>query len=759
MQKRKFNLFPITFLGILIISIILLSKGCTDDPVVTSESKIRTLTVIATVEDCDETGVCIEPASNATFELFEVKQNERVSIGTFVADKNGNAVFKKEFPAIGINAMVIAKFNNMVLQSKVFLHCADTTLTFCFDCEPMINACCDDIDVKKFERVFKDLNGQSNIVIGDKKAEDITINILCNGCEDEDMYVTLPEFSTPFYLKSILIDGIQQDNDQKTITLHPEECLAIVVGMHTDKVGEYKADLKLIISCEGGGGSGDDISWDLSLTGTVIEEDCGCPVETGKDTVRISYTDIIKIGESSGDLRQLIFTNDFDCDLIIDSLFIRENGNYFEYGTEPNMSPHHWEITNLSGLPGQKITVSKAEKFRIDYLFKPEQPCVCKDTFLLKFTAQTDTCNVVIIFTGEGCEDLCPLITSPTNGEQTMGGPTIIEEFSIPFSPGEDCKGVRTIVFERLSFSLENVECSCFENLQATVEVTDNNDGSLGLFTVSPMSFNIPDDGTINLNAMFTSPTQAEFKDLGRDENNNSFTITIKITFPGHTGCTQEIELTAIVVNLAKLSEPLKLFAYNQETSLKPTPDFQVCDIEFWTSTNPAEIVSLRDINMQGPTLPLDPFIIGDTCNFFVNVDNPSTSAKPPQSPKLYLIEESRCADYIKLITRAYGEENFDQINPIQNLLNNAIPPGGAENYFYNSSDIYQPFDYPGDGLGNLQVGDVYAIYSAGFDSDTGIPCCIALIYITQVLDGTEATSNKRSGIDYRVLAPIVPIP
>ncbi|ROL59910.1 hypothetical protein D9V86_10070, partial [Bacteroidetes/Chlorobi group bacterium ChocPot_Mid] len=115
--------------------------------------------------------------------------------------------------------------------------------------------------------------------------------------------------------------------------------------------------------------------------------------------------------------------------------------------------------------------------------------------------------------------------------------------------------------------------------------------------------------------------------------------------------------------------------------------------------------------------------------HIWVDVNDNLPSANPPQEPYLKLVDNKI---QIKLWKRAYPESRFSDVA----TLVTEFSQDPAYNLGYGSGPIT-----------GISVGDVYAI-----KFDEGI---YALMYIRRVDNGTENTSSKQSGIEFRAVYPI----
>jgi hypothetical protein len=178
--------------------------------------------------------------------------------------------------------------------------------------------------------------------------------------------------------------------------------------------------------------------------------------------------------------------------------------------------------------------------------------------------------------------------------------------------------------------------------------------------------------------------------------------------------CPQELDINAIVTAVPNISPIIDLRAYNQKTPEKLVPEHEVYYFGY----------ASRTIDLNGEYPPQK----GD---IWIDVDNNDVTANPPQEPILKLIQTSG------IIGMKIWKTNY------------------AENDFYNVPQLVADFKadpnhstgYSNAPLRGISVGDVIAFQLA--------PGIYTLIYIRRVDNGTEQTSSKQSGIEFRAITGI----
>jgi len=178
------------------------------------------------------------------------------------------------------------------------------------------------------------------------------------------------------------------------------------------------------------------------------------------------------------------------------------------------------------------------------------------------------------------------------------------------------------------------------------------------------------------------------------------------------------IDLTAQVTAFPEISPIINLRAYAQETPQKPDPENEIYFFGY-----SARSVLKKPDGSNGPYPP-------DLGDIWIDVADNDQSAQPPEEPILKLANQSI---EVKLWQRDYLESDFSDVA--------ALITEFADDPNYNSG-------YGSGPVTGIEVNDVYAFK---FDDYT-----YALIFIRRVDNGTESTSSKQSGIEFRSVYPIL---
>ena len=578
--------------------------------------------------------------------------------------------------------------------------------------------------------------------------------VSCDCPEDQVISITIPDDVSPFSIANVYVNNVvTKDNP---VELMPCDIFSIEFAVSTKNEGTFQQTLVFDISCDE-----NNIQYSYQLNAEVVSANCGCPL--GTDTTIIDFYDnnndnLVQVN-SSMDFQNLLFTNEFECDITIDSILIYDHYDSTVkediYKKLPVAGNEEWVLN--SEYFG--TIIEPGDDFIFDVKFTPLSACERASKLIKMYILleNGDTCIHYLKFMGRGCNDKCPEINGKEFGEEL-----IKINLSAPFHPEGPCAdflGVSTRTSDNEELEITFPSCLCMgEQATLTTKITDDENGlSAQFFSVNPSGAQLDasnGQSEYKLTVTFYSPTESDFNDLfpprtwhnppTAEDSTMRAKIVIKVG-----DCEQIIEVTAKVENIPQLSDPLRLYPYNQHTDSKPTPDYQVCYI----NSNNVDVGTLRKIADDKVYAPQKP----NDGSFYINVDDTTReSINSEQVPELYLTDVDACGKYLKLVARGYNEEDFDNMDDILAKLKNDVTAEGAESYFYNGSNIFQPVNHP-NGYADLQPKDVYAIYSEGHD-DNYKPCCLALIYIANVIsDGNLNPTNHRSSIDFRVLSPVIP--
>ncbi len=193
--------------------------------------------------------------------------------------------------------------------------------------------------------------------------------------------------------------------------------------------------------------------------------------------------------------------------------------------------------------------------------------------------------------------------------------------------------------------------------------------------------------------------------------------FNVEITFSGGS-CEQKLDVAAVVTAFPDISPIINLRAYAQRTPFVPVPDNEI----YFFGDGSRTILKSKD-GKEGPYPPTK----GD---IWIDVADTSSSAAPPQEPILKLANPDLL---VKLWKSNYLEADFSNVAKL--VTEFAADPA------YDSG--YGPGPITG-----INVGDVYAFKFS--------ESLYALIYIRRVDDGSENTSSKQSGVEFRAVYPII---
>lgn len=752
--NKKFKLSDLISFFTVLILVAFFANSCTE-VIEPAKTKKRTLTIQARVKDCN-TGVPSTPAPNAKIRIFaQNSETDLVLLDSVYTDKNGNATYINEGPVTGFTCKLIGEYNNQYVTTSpraVFLFCNDTTVALNFECVPPPVLCCDELTDNSYNLVFT--NGSDFKLVQNHPLKvakyDAGLTILCNDltCNPPvNFTVTVPNPKAPFTLSGIYVNG---NLSQNPVTLKGGECISLSFSVSTANVGVFTDQLLVQVTC-----NGRNTNWAVNLNAEVIPEECACPLTADSVIVYRAFDPFkVPVG-SSQDYDILLFQNLQNCLLTVEKFDRIKNGQ-----TQAGTSNGEWRLVS----PGLPTEVPTGEIYQPKMRFSPSSASERVDTFKISVRRNDGVvCNYTLVCIGYGCVDGCPLI----NGKTFAANNPINITVDAPFSPDDVCPQLINIVnYASIPLDVALPPSACTSPLRINVKVTGRDKYDVPRFTFSDF-FYADTIFSTSPRLTFFSPSVNEFEAMfvrnggtrTGASGDSSFHITVELTTEDGK-CKQIINVTANITPAGKISIPWLMDAYNQTTSMKPTPDYQACKVDtllmFAGVDRPGFVYQLRDASYQPycqpPTNP-------EACwgTFFINVDNPTgegTGANP-KAPELYLVNNtSNAFKNIKLYATNYPEENFDLVNPIVIQLQSDVMNNGTAAVF-PSNAATKPYNHP-NGLGNIQPGNVYMLYSERSDNPaTDVPCQIALVYIRQVINTDGLSTNYRSSITFRIIYPI----
>jgi hypothetical protein len=728
LQQKAIN--RVTNLTMMCIGIVLsaiLNMQCTSvtEPTDIIQSRLTVRTFL-------ETNTGIFPVQGATVTLTEVQLNgTSQSVGSpSLSDANGVVVYQLQHPVVGRRFVVNGTYNSIVNDRPVSVNvCADTSvlLTFTNIVPPQIS--CSSLNSSD-SLFYRDDNRNDTI------RKDLSVSERCktlfvnNGVKPVSVADQTGDIS-PFTRLQYLVDG---QSVNLPITLNQGQSLSACFSVSTASIGTFNRKLSLKTDCEGNTGK-----YELNLKAIVAERVCNCPSTSFKNEVIITDENrtVVEVGKSES-FESVIVRNTANCEIRL-----IPNGRKTNSADWINQSPTDTRVLQPN------------EEQRFNVTFQPRSAGVKIDTFMYRVIlgngVECSPLNVIV--SGKGCILACPDLylstgfplpqPEPFNNNNV---PTITlsntRNGRVNFSSSCSNGGVST-ANRNILLKLSGNACS---GNTLTINTEDN--GALRdnaqFFSVSPRTITMsPGSDSVLVNIRFVSPSIPRFKAIydarGRNpQTDSTFTISLVIQSQNPT-CFKRITVNATPTNAPSISPVRNIRAYRQQTTLKPSPEYEVYTFE-------GDSLSARRRN------DLTPFpgeanapLIGD---MYLDVSNNAPTAVPPLPPIMY-IRNGGAFSYMARLRRGYPESNFDLVTPILTELDNDIITTTAPAYFNPLNPIWlnstQSFN-------DVQPGDVYMFWDGGFDAQIGRFCRLSLMYVRQVNNGTENNTNKQSAIEFRAL-------
>ncbi len=711
---------------LLIMAIWVISISCKDEITKPTETKERDLQILAYQKDCN-TNVCDLPVAAQINIIEQAQDGTQKQVFNSLTSTAGSATYASSastlFPSI---YKVEAIYNNMTI-TKTFAICTnDSSIAFCFDCNPPLVTCCDGLPADT--TVFGDfINEFKNKSLIQNKPDGIgyytyNLNLVTNGCPATDMVVTIPTLVAPFSF-----ERISPTPTGNKVTLKPGQTLSATVKVSTKDAGLFTINTNNIyfqISC-----NNKTSIWRPKLSAEVVAPTCDC--STINDTITVNKTNKVSIGNSEN-YSNLILTNDLqNCNITIDSYTKTSSLGAFT-------------------ITGDKTVIMPGEDLNGNIKFTPKLCGTNADTFKVAVTLSNGIkCERTVILSGLGCD---PAICATLNGKAIDGVQTI-EGGSYNFLP-ENCNNcpydtsftsISGSYYFNKSLTFNLPDCACTSgNYSVSIEQNDFN-----MFSVNNASFLLNPGESKSISIGFTSPTKSEFKKMkpnAATAADSCFVLKLRITGCGKS---QIYQYTACLSDFGKFSNILYLYAYNQQTygidDKTTTRDYKVCLVNVLNqSIGLLGLINTME-NPVGSNKAPTPLAIGSGyADFYVNPENEADTvlSGPPQTlrnPGIYLTKNNCRYVHIKRFKQNISGNNFqDKISMTNQLC------GLGAGYF----DKAAPRNASG-----LVAGDVYVIYSDDLKPN-GYPCLIALIHVISV-DNGSFNIEKRCGISFRLYFPV----
>lgn len=695
---KKKNIFRAIRLLTLPVFMLFLISSCMETSY-PDKSATKNLTIAAFYFNTDNPLIKV-PIRNATVIVSEPGQN--TSYQSLTNDR-GYVNMPLTVPLAGkIYDVTVYNYSNSTLQKKSgIIVCRDTTIFFLFDTSTVKTVNCTMLDYQKTIVFIDDL--------GSTKLRQFTpenINkyercaLLFTNNATETVYAKLPALQAPFSYSTVFVNGFNVAMVNGEYQIPPNGSLQVCYYASTlvDSVFDRTSNIELRCSNNQKG------TYKVRLQAEVIKKECNC--DESVQFTKIQLPDKVEVGASK-DIQNLVYTNNGTCPETIDKISFDGNDG--------------WSVLS----PTFPVTLAPGNSLSILARFKALRAGISTDTLKLKITPQggTNTCNFDVYLEGEGCSAACPFISvediifKPFSSNQITDTLASTPNGRVFVSVLNVIPPLNSVVTKNYYIKIPDTACSASS---ISIRVNYRDLYSPKYFSVSPQSLYLAPGEEGIISVKFTAPTLEELNVIIASRGRTGKTIdslfgaTVSLRGSG-SQCNQVINDYAVVTVYPEISPIINLRAYNQKTSLKPEPENEV-----YSFGDNARTINKGAGNTPGEFPPLKG-------NIWLNVDNNDVSANPPQEPIL----NSNFGIGMKVWTNI-PEAQFSNI---ARTYNDFV----ASNY--SSGYSTAP-------LRNLKVGDVIA-FQIG-------PKLYSLVYIRRIDNGTEATSSKQTGIEFRSMYPIL---
>jgi hypothetical protein len=650
----------------------------------------------------DEATGELVPVRSAEVTIYEEVNGALNELKILQTNENGLAVFDLDIPVIGKLYTIKATYNNESQSKSAVLICGDTTVNFIFN-DDINNISCSDLN-QNDTLLFFDNEGSARLkrntpanINQYERCKTYTIDNNNTGTID----IQLPSVPAPFTYISIYHTDKPMPVSTRKLTLLPGEKFTICFGVSTENAGIFNERIQFGITCSDGNSG----TSSLDLKAEVVEPSCDC--EDYSQSAKILLDERVMIGSSTNFKDIEVFVNNSACAVEI----VKINQNLGA----------GWTITS----PTFPVTVAKGASLKVSGTFAPTKSGKSNTVLqlLIKPQGTSNECNLNINLEAEGCYNTCPFIGMDNRFQlRLLGSPSPVGDTISNRGDGKVFISAVGLVSNAVqSYFIKNPDSACAE-ITINLELLPKDNYARTYFSVSPTRLTLLPGETGQIDVSFIAPTMDELIKIlevrrpGGPYQTIDSMFTTRLRIRGGN-CTQDIDIDALVTSIPNISPIINLRAYNQSTTQKPLPENEV----YYFGYGSRSIIKSSD-GSNGPYPPP----LGD---IWIDVNNNAQSANPPQEPILKLIHGGI---QMKLWKSNYQESKFSDV---ANLM--------AE---FSNDPTYSLGYGPGP-LTGLSVNDVYAFK---FNEMT-----YALIFIRRVDNGTEATSSKQSGIEFRAIYPI----
>ncbi len=624
-----------------------------------------------------------------------------------ISDIQGISKFVLDVPIFGKNFDILAQHNNRFQVKSNLLICRDTLVLFVFDTSSVPALDCNtsgyrDSVIFIDENLSRELQQNTPRNVNFYTQCKSFINLTPN---QEELVFRFPQLnSNEFFITSINVNGNIITPIPSEVRLIYGQVITICFGARTNiSPGTYNQRYIIDVLC---GTQQQQI--ELNLNSTIIAPTCTCN-DIRNNVYDFNLTQRVEVG-TSAEHEEVVFTNNTSCRINVTQLSF--NGN------------NAWTILS----PSFPLILNPGESIRLRARFTPTNALPNQGILRLnfRFEGTTQDCPYEIRLNGNGCSPACPLISKSRVSFHSFG--TNLNNYIDTLSNRDDRRVLLRLPGQisdqftsaSMTYFILNPDTACTE-ININISITPQDADAGRFFRVSPTTLRLAPGEIGSMEVTFTSPTFEEFADIyqrrgGQQRLRDSlFKIVINLT---SLNCNHRIEDIAVVSKYPDISPIINLRAYHQKTPRQSDPENEV----YFFGALSRSIIKMSD-GSPGPYPP-------DLGDIWVDVLNNDASANPPQEPILKSVNN---LIGMKIWQRNYNEQDFSKVF---NVYNQFI------------SDPMHTQGYSNAPLTGLQVGDVVAFQINNF--------VYALIYIRRIDNGTENTSSKQTGMEFRSIFPIV---
>lgn len=696
-KKNKINSLKANFIKSFVF-LMLVATGCMESilPDSTNNKKL-TIEVMQVLNQNQNTKT---PIQGADISIFNIKTDSNQLVVNGLTNQLGLVHFDLKGSIVGTPYLITASYNNQKQIRSINL-CADQIERFQFDTIYIPPVLCANLN-RTDSTIFYDNVGSNKLYQNTPSGINYytrSISIVNDPANNDVIEATLPILPSPYSYKALFLDNqLLTISSPQTVKIAPGKQLDILIASSTNSLGIFDNKLQIPLKCLTSGNTG---IYQFDLHSEVIQPICKCQDASPFNT----KIEPIKVGESKT-ISGIVYTNELPCDVTINKVSFDGNDG--------------WAILS----PTFPMTLKQGEKLSIAARFTALRALKGIDTLKVSISPSggSANCNLDVIYEGSGCKEQCPSVGKSLSNMKIFSATDIVDilsnrsdnyvMISIPNSNPPEFSTVSG------SYFISYPDSAC-EPVKVAISVTYADDYAKKFFEVIPQSLTLDPGSKSPINVVFTAPGLSEFQNIlvarlnGKQptKKDSSFSIIITLSTPT---CRQNINVTAVINTLPDISPIINLRAYAQLTPLKQIPENEVYSFGD----------NARTILYNGAPASYPP-IKG---HIWIDVVN-NNNGVPPQAPILKTINGLG----MKVWKKGYLESDFSNVVKIFNEF--SLDPNNKSGY--STSDI-----------NNLQVGDVIA-YAVN-------PPIYALIYIRRIDNGTEQTSSKQSGIEFRAIYKII---